>query len=161
MSYRAYQPVYLTLEKGVLRDFQQRALDRWPNEHLEFLVGTWSRGIAHVECSRPCKLVHSSARGCTFNYEDRDQIIADALADGLLVVGDLHTHPFTWKHHQHYTSEIREDLAWPSATDWLEHQGKRYITGIARVLEWPSRRKTWKFKFFGPLVPVRVLGNKT
>lgn len=135
----------VVVSKSELMKFRRRALKAYPNEKIELVWGKMvGRSTFHVYLFDQIKHLRGK-NWCQSDEVDHEISVQEAQAQGLVVLGTIHTHP-------------NRDDCQPSEPDFdgaLE--AGEVISGICAVWEC---KKTGKMKtrirFWGPIIGVTV-----
>lgn len=147
----------LQIDPSVERRFRRQAVQAFPRETLAYLFG-YDLG-ARMEIvdlwTPPADLTSATSSMIEMaDHVDWEAFQAAREAD-LQVLGDLHTHP--WNSEQ---ADIRRNVIQtstpiqPSAVDWDDRAGLRWLTGICLVEQSQSGRLRCRFRYWGPLTPI-------
>lgn len=143
------RPIRIKVSKRFIRDFKHLAKECFPKEAFCYLLGTDIGDTVEIEdmfvpndldeWTTPVETLLSPTWLPAARKKAREH--------GLVVVGDLHSHPYL----KHETVFCKPEPV-PSKTDF--ECGLSQITGICAVWETKSNKLLSTIKFYGPMFPV-------
>ncbi len=145
----------LYISKKLIKQFKDECKEAFPKETLTYLCGDLEQNIITIEelWSPPDVLKYATKDSILLQPSWSVDAIDYAKENDLIVCGDAHSHPVSYKYNysvSHWPSEadiVSRGLAW------------QQITGICVVREGPSGRLSSSVKFWGPTVPLDVRIN--
>lgn len=147
------RPITIEVRSPVISDFKRLAKEVFPKEAFAYLLGRDAGNLVEIEdlWVPPDLASHT----CETFVEISPTWIKPAKRAakdlGLSVVGDIHSHPFT------YSQLGNNSLKWlasPSVGDM--ESGLEWITAICAVVQNKDGRFRSTVKFWGPMFPVRT-----
>lgn len=153
--------IKLAVAKRLLREFRKGAIKAFPKETCCFLIGSDTEDrlgpIRYVEITELWmpEGVERHAKSDRVNFQDHWVIEAaeHAKETGMVVVGDLHTHPYT-------TEELERYPVYPDCSESERDQDAfrwNKIAGICTVTQSKAGRMRARFRWWGPRVVVEVV----
>ncbi len=143
--------IILTVPARIEREFKRAAKAAWPSEAFGYLLGTVAGDHVYIES---LYVPDDMAEHCTHNRtEIQPEWLIDAQEaakeDGLIICGDLHSHPFRYRE----TRGVIQDRV-QSEGD-LDCPHKWLVAGVCVVQEMRNKRLRASTRFWGPTVEVR------
>ena len=130
----------VTYSRRLIASFRRYAAQAYPKEAWAALFAEAYEPINFTAIYIPDDQASwSTTLGCKVPQRVWDAAHRLARKDGLVFVGDIHSHP--------YPSDIEHDTA-PSQGDWERAGGAKIIHGICSVRRFPDGRTTTRVKFW-------------
>jgi proteasome lid subunit RPN8/RPN11 len=134
--------VNVAIPRNILAGFRRRAKAAWPDEAYGILLGTHSGAQYTVEnICYPLGIEDvSTPTRVRFTEEMWAEAEMDARWQGLIVLGDIHTHPYE-------TMELLGECV-PAQED-IDRFSEQYLQGIMTVIREGGKTRT-RCRFFAP-----------
>jgi Prokaryotic homologs of the JAB domain len=148
----------LSVAPDVITDFKRQARNAFPRETCAFLLGKWEGNNVEVLDLYVPSDIARHATPDAIDYQDRWFVEAEEEASeaGLVVVGDVHSHPYGSKDPVPWAfsaAQSEYDL------DYSPRWGK--IAGICFVREQKGGRLMSRVRFWGPMIPLEARDETT
>ena len=135
----------ILVDQRLLRGFRRRALKAYPLEHMEAIHGKVDDLTLKIYSIHPFDQESATKDSVTVKGEHIDQDIEDAQDAGLIVLGDIHTHP-----------GLPGEGAAPSEADYRDaHHHGSLLLGICHIHKNKARMST-RIRFYLANKPLKL-----
>lgn len=137
-------------------DFKKKAKESFPKETFAYLLGRLTDDKIHIEQLFFPVDVNQFCNHNTVNVQNHwaKEARREAKHQELVIIGDIHSHPFKNKQTKIYSMD-----AAPGEADW-EALEDGHIMGICLVAELKNGNLRARTKFWGPIPQVKVKQTK-